>query len=112
VVPSERSDGKNFSATDLRQLISNLVTNPQDIESLRQLTEYIPQDKIDELYGVLGQPSPVGREDLEELSSGGGGSNVGYAGPKRRIRKRSLARENKQTVDDVIRLLMERGIMS
>ena len=112
VVPSERSDGKNFSATDLRQLISNLVINPQDMESLRQLTEYIPQDKIDELYGVLGQPSPVGREDLEELSSGGGGSNVGFSGPKRRIRKRSPARENKQTVDDVIRLLMERGIMS
>jgi len=48
--------------------------------------------------------------------------SMGYGAPfpgKRRKRKedesiikRELATENKQTVDDVIRLLMERGIMT
>ena len=119
VVPSERSDGKNFSATDLRQLISNLVVNPQDLESLQQLTEYIPQNKVKELYGVLGQPSPVSREEIEEESgagaAGGFGWPLGAAPPRRgksKTKKRKLETENKQTVDDVIRLLMERGIMS
>ena len=119
VVPSERSDGKNFSATDLRQLISNLVVNPQDLESLRQLTEYIPEDKINKLYGVLGLPSPVNREELEEESGAGAAGGFGWplgAPPPRRgknkTKKRKLETENKQTVDDVIRLLMERGIMS
>ena len=112
VAPSERSDGKNFSASDSRQLISSLVTNPEDVDSLRQLTEYIPQDKIDELYRILGQPSPVSNE-LEEMSSGGGGTpSTGPAGNGLKRRRRKLATENKQTVDDVIRLLMERGIMS
>jgi hypothetical protein len=125
VEPSERSDGKNFSASDSRQLISNLVTNPEDMESLRQLTEYIPQDKIDELYRILGQPSPVSPEppeeaeieiippeesELEELSAVGAGAIEGPGG--RRKKKSIIRRENKQTVDDVIRLLMERGIMT
>ena len=139
VPASERSDGKNFSATDLRQLISNLVVNPEDVESLRQLTEYIPQDKIDELYRILGQPSPVSPEVPEEVEVGleeiSTASNVGGAvgargGPwsteaaaikkdneeekeKSKLVTRSLGiAENKQTVDDVIKLLMERGIMT
>ena len=116
VPASERSDNKPFSASDSRQLISNLTTNPEDMESLRSLTEYIPQDKIDELFNILGQPSPVSN-DLEEMSAGSGGMN-GYAAPfpgKRDKKKKNpniVRRENKQTVDDVIRLLMERGIMS
>ena len=139
VPASERSDGKNFSATDLRQLISNLVVNPEDVESLRQLAEYIPQDKIDELYRILGQPSPVSPEVPEEVEVGleeiSTASNVGGAvgargGPwsteaaaikkdneeekeKSKLVTRSLGiAENKQTVDDVIKLLMERGIMT
>ena len=116
VEPSERSDNKPFSASDSRQLVSNLVTNPEDVESLRQLAEYIPQNKINQLFNILKQPSPVSNE-LEEMSAGSGGMN-GYAGPfpgKRDKKKKNpniVRRENKQTVDDVIRLLMERGIMS
>jgi hypothetical protein len=116
VEPSERSDKKAFSASDSRQLISNLVNNPDDAESLRQLAEYIPQNKINQLFKILGQPSPVSNE-LEEMSAGSGGMN-GYAAPfpgKRDKKKKNpniVRRENKQTVDDVIRLLMERGIMS
>jgi len=125
VSASERSDGRSFSATDLRQLISNLAVDPEDMESLRQITEYIPQDKIDELYRILGQPSPVSPEppeeaeieiippeesELEELSAVGAGAIEGPGG--RRKKKSIIRRENKQTVDDVIRLLMERGIMT
>ena len=135
VEPSVRSDNKNFSAGDARQLISNLVTNPEDVDSLRQLTEYIPQDKIDELYRILGQPSPVAPEevevDLEETSTSNIAGGIGAQGgpwsteaaaikkankeekERSKLVTRSLGiAENKQTVDDVIRLLMERGIMT
>ena len=110
VPASERSDGRDFSATDLRQLISNLVVDPEDMGSLRQITEYIPQDKIDELYRTLGQPSPVSPEppeeaeieiippeesELEELSAVGAGAVEGPGG--RRKKKSIIRRENKQT---------------
>ena len=116
VPASERSDNKPFSASDSRQLISNLVTDPEDTESLRQLAEYIPQDKINELFNILGQQSPIA-PGLEEMSAASGGMN-GYARPfpgKRDKKKKNpdiIRREQKQTVDDVIRLLMEKGIMS
>ena len=125
VVPSGRSDNKPFSASDSRQLVSNLVTNPEDVESLRQLTEYIPQDKIDELFNILGQPSPVStmeQDPVNETSLGGGGpggapGNVtGYSGPlqsgsgnpKKKPRKKK--NENLVIVNEVMKLIMERGI--
>ena len=110
VPAAERSDNKPFSASDSRQLISNLTTNPEDVESLRALAEYIPQDKIDKLFNILGQPSPVSN-DLEEISAMGMGALTVGTGKKRK-KPSIVRRENKQTVDDVIRLLMERGIMS
>ena len=90
-----------------------------------KIDKYIPQDKIDELYRILGQPSPVSPEpheeaeieiippeesELEELSAVGAGAVEGPGGRKKK--KSIIRRENKQTVDDVIRLLMERGIMT
>jgi len=125
VVPSERSDNKPFSAGDSRQLVSNLVTNPEDVESLRQLTEYIPQDKIDELFNILGQPSPVStmeQDPVNETSLGGGGpggapGNVtGYSGPlqsgsgKPKKKPRKKKNENLVIVNEVMKLIMERGI--
>lgn len=125
VVPSERSDNKPFSASDSRQLVSNLATNPEDVESLRQLTEYIPQDKIDELFNILGQPSPVSttaQDPVNETSLGGGGpggapGNVtGYSGPlqsgsgKPKKKPRKKKNENLVIVNEVMKLIMERGI--
>jgi len=49
--------------------------------------------------------------ELEETSAMGTSAVAGGVGKKKK--KPSITRrENKQTVDDVIRLLMERGIMS
>ena len=125
VVPSERSDNKPFSASDSRQLVSNLVNNPDDAESLRQLAEYIPQDKIDELFNILGQPSPVStiaQDPVNETSLGGGGpggapGNVtGYSGPlqsglgKPKKKPRKKKNENLVIVNEVMKLIMERGI--
>jgi len=125
VVPSERSDNKPFSASDSRQLVSNLVNNPDDAESLRQLAEYIPQNKINQLFNILGQPSPVStmeQDPVNETSLGGGGpggapGNVtGYSGPlqsgsgnpKKKPRKKK--NENLVIVNEVMKLIMERGI--
>lgn len=125
VVPSERSDNKPFSASDSRQLVSNLVNNPDDAESLRQLAEYIPQDKIDELFNILGQPSPVStiaQDPVNETSLGGGGpggapGNVtGYSDPlqsglgKPKKKPRKKKNENLVIVNEVMKLIMERGI--
>ena len=80
------------------------------------IKQYIPQDKINELFNILGQQSPIA-PGLEEMSAASGGMN-GYAAPfpgKRDKKKKTpdiIRREQKQTVDDVIRLLMEKGIMS
>jgi hypothetical protein len=117
VVPSERSDNKPFSASDSRQLVSNLVTNPEDVESLRQLTEYIPQDKIDELFNILGQPSPVSTMEQDPVNETSPAVNVagyvvplpsGSGEPKKTPRDRK--NENLVIVNEVMKLIMERGI--
>ena len=104
VEPAVRVSGEPFSATDFRLMLSNPEENQQALE------EFTGVGNLDAVLNVLGIESAV-----QEMSSGGGGASAGYAGNvgKRKMRKRTLAtEENNQTVDEVIRLLMERGIMT
>jgi hypothetical protein len=113
-----RADGEKFSATDMRELISDLVEDPTNQKARTQLGEYIPKDKIDTLLKILGLP----QEDssaLEEMSSMGGGMVQGFSGPfpgKRDKKKKKKSKAKKENidlsmVDEVIRLVMERGIL-
>ena len=54
----------NLSAGDLRDLISDVVENPDNEEAKKQLSEYIPADKINVLFSILGLPAPSAEESL------------------------------------------------
>jgi len=113
-----RADGENFSATDMRELISDLVEEPNNKESRIQLGEYIPKDKINPLLKILGLPQEDSNS-LEETSSMGGGMAAIGTGPfpgKRDTKKKKKSKDKKENidlsmVDEVIRLVMERGIL-
>jgi len=104
VEPAVRLSGEPFSATDFRLMLADPEENRQALE------EFTGPGNLAAILNVLGIEDTV-----REMSSGSGGASAGYAGTvgKRKMRKRTLAtEENNQTVDDVIRLLMERGIMT
>jgi hypothetical protein len=117
-----RVSGDDFSASDMRDLISALVVNPSDTASYMQLTEFIPASKIPKLFEILELPTPtppgLPREpDLEETSMASG-AVAGSAGSNNKKRKKNptLMRQFEEnidlsTVDEVIRLIMEKGIM-
>ena len=128
VEPLVRSNGKPFSASDMRELLGDIPTNK---EALRDFAG----DDIDGVLRILGL------QTLEEVSgmgmSGGGDVQGGATGPKgkspwvnsKKIKKDNEEEEERQRlndrstlvtakentdlsmVDDVIRLIMERGIL-
>ena len=122
VEPLTRSNGEPFSATDMRELLGDILANK---EALRDFAG----DDVDEVLKILGM------ETLEEMSAIGAGAVQGAAvgskgGPwanteeieqdnerEKKISKlkdtsKILGRENidLSTVDEVMRLIMERGI--
>jgi hypothetical protein len=114
-----KSDGSDFSATTMRELISNLVADSYDRESYDKLSEFIPGNKIDVLFSILDLPAPKIEpiEELDEMSAMGGGAVAIGQGPfpgkrNRKPKKKKQKKENidLSLVDDVIRLIMERGI--
>ena len=110
----------NLSAGDLRDLISDVVENPNNTKAKNQLAEYVPADKIDVLFSILGLPAPGSEEPLEEES--GSGAAGGYSGPlgftsakpsRRKGKKKKSRKENVDLsmVDEIMALIMERGIL-
>ena len=45
-----RKEGKSFSATTMRDLISDLVEDPNNQNALSDLREFVPEDKIKILF--------------------------------------------------------------
>lgn len=128
-LPSIKS-GKNpleFHASDMRYLLSKAT---EDEEAIELLEDFVGEDKVFDLLSILGLDT-----GLNELSSMGGGAVQGSAtgakgGPwvdTKAVKKynkkekedskligRNLALEENvdlNIVDDVIRLIMEKGIM-
>ena len=125
-VPALSRGGEGFSATTMRDLISDLVDDPNNKEAYDELSEFVPADKIKTLFDILGKAPP--KVELEELSVAGGGGVEGAPGAnngpwgkrdfedeneKEKKRSMLIRRENVDlsTIDEVIRLIMERGIM-
>ena len=79
-----RGGDKDFSATDMRDLISDLAEDPGNKEAYAELIEFVPADKIPALLDEL---LPEGsRKEIEETSavgvgSGGVGSMEGPGAP-------------------------------
>ena len=116
-----RACGTDFSASDMRELISTLVVNPDDTGAYMELTEFIPAAQIPKLFDILGVPGPTpprmtGDDEIEETSAMGMGAVAGHAGNTHKKRKNNptmIRHENidLSTVDEVIRLIMEKGIL-
>ena len=128
VEPLVRPNGEPYSATDMRNLLGDILTNK---DALRDFAG----DNVDGVLGILGF------QTLEEISgmgmSGGGDVQGGATGPKgkspwvnsKQIKKDNEEEEEKQRlvtrgslalaeekidlslVDEVMRLIMERGIL-
>ena len=120
VDPTIRDNGAPFSATDMRELLGLAEEDPDAIE---ELEEFTGEDNVFDVLSILGLNT-----GLNEMSSMGGGAVQGGAvgakgGPWRHTdieaenekeKKRSkLKKENVDLsmVDDIMRLIMERGIV-
>ena len=105
VIPANKSDGQPYSATDLRNLLGNASENYNNI------AEFVGEENVLDFLRVLNIGTPV-----REMSSMGGGAVAGAGGKKHSKRKddeETLIRENinLSLVDDVIGLIMKRGIL-
>jgi len=108
---TDRACGLPFSATTMRELISALRKDPNHPTARKELSEFIPADRIEDLLAIF--------EPLKEES--GVGTVGGYSGPlstsgKTRKKKKqpSMIREQKidlTLIDEVMELLIERGIV-
>jgi cytidyltransferase-like protein len=98
VEPLNRPSGEPFSATDMRNLLGDIPANK------KQLMDFVGEN-VDGVLKILGI------ENLEELSGMSGGSVAGGTGKKKK--QNSIIRQENidlNIVDDVIRLIMERGV--
>jgi hypothetical protein len=112
-MPSVKA-GKNpleFHASDMRYLLSKAA---EDEEAIELLEDFVGGDNVFDLLSILGLDT-----GMNEMSAAGGGAAAGFAGPFGReeaeedkgpniIRQENI---NLSIVDDVMRLIMEKGIM-
>ena len=115
---TDRACGIPFSATTMRELISELIKNPNDSKSRKELSEFIPKERINDLLSIFGEAK------VEEISTGAGGAGEGYGGPlftsgkpnrRRKKKNPSMIREQKidlEIIDEVMELLIKRGIVA
>jgi|TARA_R110000851_G_scaffold24382_18_gene70414 cytidyltransferase-like protein len=102
VLPSTRANGEPFSSTAMRDLLGRVEEDPDVVE---ELEEFIGEENIFDLLAILGIGAP-----MKEMSAASGGMQ-GAIGP---IKKKKVMRReniNIDTVDEVMRLIMERGIL-
>ena len=106
-----RSNGEPFSASAFRELLGDPETNRNELE------EFVGAENLDEILSILGLS-----KNIEELSGAGGGSAMSAGAVSGGVRSekeeddmvtRKMTAENidLSTVDEVMRLIMERGIL-
>ena len=119
VDPSMRPNGEPYSASDFRELLSS----PE--ASIDEIAEFVgSRENAARVLEVLGIETPM---PMEEMSSGAGGAVGGFSGPfgrstavkKHRGRKKKRTKKRKKNesidlsvVDEVFKLLTERGIIT
>jgi len=104
VAPLMRDNGEAFSATTMRELLGDISANREELKEFAGTN-------VDEILHILGF------EALEEMVSMQAGSITMGAGatPCEKKKKRKKSKKQQENiditlVDDVIRLIMERGI--
>jgi len=120
VTPMQRQDDVPFSATDFR----NALSNPNNKD---EIAEFVGKENVDNVLKILGLST-----ELEEASTASGGSSpgapVGADGSpwvngqeikkdnkkekeRSKLVTRTLGIAENNTIDEVMRLIMERGIL-
>lgn len=115
VEPTARPDGQPYSATDFRNALGDVQGN------MSTINDFIGEENVADLLSILGLTGPV--SEMTGVTSVAGAPTAG-SGPwknKKEIRKgnedekeeSALKTENNDlvTVDEVMRLIMERGIL-
>ena len=113
-----RSGDKDFSASDMRDLISDLAENPSNKEAYAELAEFVPADKIPVLFDELGLPTPGVDKEIEEMSpaaNAGGYTAPLASGSDKPAKRDTKNKKQKQYIDlgilaEVMELIIERGI--
>lgn len=117
VIPTNRSSGGPYSATDLRNLLGTAAENLEDI------AEFVGKENVIDFLRILNIGATV--QETSAMAGGGvaiGAGNVagkrdeGYPidGKKRQKKQDSMIKQENidlGLVDDVIRLIMTRGIL-
>ena len=99
VEPLMRANGEPFSATDMRNLLGDILANKE------QLMDFAG-DNVDGILQILGI------QNLEEMTGMAGGQvAVGPAPAKKRKKKNQQENIDLSMVDEVMRLIMTRGIL-
>ena len=117
----EREGGEGFSASTMRDLISDLIEDPSNKEAYENLAEFVAVDKFSALFKELGYPAPGTGEDIEETSvAGAGGGLTGYtvplaSGSVKPAKRDTKKKKQKQYIDlgllaEVMELIIEKGI--
>ena len=114
-MPSIKSgkDPLEYHASDMRYLLGKA---DEDEEAIELLEDFVGEDKIFDLLSIFGLNT-----GMNEMSAAGGGAVVGFAGPvggdkdeEDEETEPSLIRHENidlRTIDEVMRLIMEKGIM-
>ena len=112
---TDRACGTPFSASAMRDLISDLKENPNHPTARKALSEFIPKERINDLLSIF--------EPLKEES--GSGTIGGHSGPlstsgkkkpgkRDKVKRRTMIRQENidlTLIDEVMELLIERGIV-
>jgi hypothetical protein len=116
----KKSDGEGFSASTMRDLISDLIEDPSNKETYSKLTEFIPADKFPALFGELGVPIPTELDETSGAAAAGGYSapflpppSTLDRGPKKKKKKKKKPQKeyiDLSLIDEVMKLIIERGI--
>ena len=115
-MPSIKSgkDPLEYHASDMRYLLGKAI---EDEEAIELLEDFIGEDKIFDLLSIFGLNT-----GMNEMSAAGAGAVAGFSGPIG-VGKRDDDDEDKEpsiirhenidlrTIDEVMRLIMEKGIM-
>ena len=120
VIPATRPDGTPFSATDMRALLG---AAENDADAIEELEDFTGEDNVFDVLSILGLANNVNEESTSAGIQGAVGAGKGpwadddiekdneEERKKSKIIGRNLALAENNTVDEVIRLIMERGIL-
>tara|TARA_R110002074_G_scaffold222759_3_gene393559 strand:- start:1486 stop:3879 length:2394 start_codon:yes stop_codon:yes gene_type:complete len=118
VTPTVRPDGTPFSATDMRELLGRAKEDPDAVE---ELEDFIGEDSVFDLLSILGLGVSVTETSVAGAVQGAVGANDGpWAGAtftrfndEEREKSKLKKSENidLNIIDDVMRLIIEKGIM-